>query len=48
LETLVRRAIEGVVNEDAMSEATEEQDRHRRLLKSIADRFDEVEEFLAT
>lgn len=46
LEGLVRSAIEGIVDKTAMRKATKEQDRHRITLKNIADRFDEVEEFL--
>lgn len=47
LEALVRSAIEGVVDEDAMAEAQAEQDKHRKTLGMIADRFNEVEEFLS-
>lgn len=48
LEALVRKAIEGIVDENAMAEANEEQDGHRATLKKIAERFEDVEEFLAT
>lgn len=47
LEALVRRAIEGIVDEDAMAQANKTQEGHRTTLKKIADRFNEVEEFLA-
>ena len=47
LEGLVRGAIEGIVDEDAMTDAQATQDKHRKTLATIAERFDEVEEYLA-
>lgn len=47
LADLVREAIKGVVDEDLMKEAEEEQQRHRDSLQQVAERFDEVTEFLA-
>jgi hypothetical protein len=47
LEALVRAAITGILDKKKMDAATEEQDRHRKMLAAIADRFDEVEELLA-
>jgi hypothetical protein len=47
LEGLVREAITGILDEDLMADATDEQNRHRATLGKIADRFDEVEGFLA-
>lgn len=46
LEGLVRGAIEEIVDEDAMQEAQATQDKHRKTLATIADRFEDVEEFL--
>lgn len=46
LEALVRDAIEKVVDEAKMREATEEQKRHRETLALVAERFEEVEEFV--
>lgn len=46
LEDLVRKAIESVVDEDLMAEATKEQTKHRETLAAIADRFNEVEELV--
>ena len=47
LEALVRGAITRILDKQKMDEATKEQDRHRETLATIADRFDEVQEFLA-
>jgi hypothetical protein len=47
LEALVRKAIGGVVDQEKMAEATAEQDEHRAMLSKVADRFEEVAEFLA-
>lgn len=47
LEALVRNAIEGIVDADKMAEATEEQKEHRVMLSKIAERYEEVQEFLA-
>lgn len=46
LEALVRTAISSVVEQDKMQEANEEQERHRETLALVADRFEEVEEFV--
>jgi len=46
LAALVRAAIEGVVDQDRMNEATAEQTRHRETLSLVADRFEDVETFL--
>ena len=39
-------AIEKVIDQDKMDEATEEQNRHRETLSLVAKRFDEVEIFV--
>lgn len=46
LEALVRGAIEGIIDEDLMERATQEQAGHREMLSKIADRFEDVREFL--
>jgi hypothetical protein len=46
LAQLVRDAIEKVIDQDKMDEATEEQNRHRETLSLVAKRFDEVEIFV--
>jgi len=46
LAELVRTAVEGVTDKAKMGEAQAEQDKHRETLKLVADRFDEVEEFV--
>lgn len=46
LAALVREAITGVVDQDVMDEASEEQARHRETLSLVADRFEDVEEFV--
>lgn len=46
LAALVRNAITGVVDQAAMDEATEQQSRHRETLSLVADRFEDVEEFV--
>jgi len=46
LEALVRKAIEGIVDEDLMEEANANQRKHRETLAAIAERFDEVEELV--
>jgi hypothetical protein len=43
LEALVRSAIEGIVDQDAMEEATNIQANHRFTLARIAEKFDKVE-----
>lgn len=47
LEALVREAITNIVDEDLMTEATEEQNRHRATLSAISERFEEVEELVS-
>ncbi len=47
LEALVRKAIESVVDEDLMVEASKEQEKHRETLAAIAERFTEVEELVS-
>lgn len=46
LANLVRTSIEKIVDREAMDGAEAEQQRHRETLGKIAERFDEVEEFL--
>lgn len=46
LEALVRDAITGIIDQDLMDEATGEQKEHRAMLSKIADRFEDVREFL--
>ena len=46
LEGLVRNAIEGIIDQDLMDEATEEQQKHRGTLGRIAERYGEVEELV--
>src|ERR1700678_1121552 len=46
LEGLVRNAIEGIIDQDLMDEATEEQQKHRGALGRIAERYGEVEELV--
>jgi hypothetical protein len=46
LEALVRKAISGVIDQPAMDEAVREQDHHRETLALVAERFEEVEEFV--
>lgn len=46
LAALVRQAIEGIVDRNAMKSATKEQSRHRETLALVADRFSEVENFV--
>jgi hypothetical protein len=46
LEALVRKAIDGVIDHDAMEEAVQTQAHHRETLALVAERFDEVEEFV--
>lgn len=46
LEALVRGAIAKVIDQDKMDEANEEQAEHRETLALIAQKFDEVEEFV--
>ncbi len=46
LAQLVRDAIDGVIDQGKMDEATKEQDRHRETLALVAQRFEEVEEFV--
>lgn len=46
LATLVRTAIEGVVDRELMESAEETQQKHRDTLKAIADRFEDVAEFV--
>jgi hypothetical protein len=46
LERLVRDAIVGIIDEDKMEAATAEQMRHRETLGLVADRFDDVEDFV--
>jgi hypothetical protein len=46
LAALVREAIQGVVDQNKMDEATAEQERHRETLSLVANRFEEVESFV--
>jgi hypothetical protein len=46
LEALVREAIDGVVNKEAMEEAVRERDHHRETLSLVTDHFDAVEKFV--
>lgn len=46
LESLVRTAIEGIVDKNKMRDAEREQKKHRRTLSNIADRYSEVEELV--
>lgn len=46
LEALVRDAITGIIDQEMMDEATGEQKEHRAMLSKIADRFEDVREFL--
>lgn len=46
LEALVRRAIEGIIDQDRMAEAQEEQDQHRATLGLVAEKWDAVAEFV--
>jgi len=46
LAQLVRDAIGGIVDQEKMDAAQKEQDRHRETLQLVADRFEEVEEFV--
>ncbi len=46
LVTLVRDAITDIVEQDAMDDATDEQNRHRETLGLVAGRFSEVEDFV--
>lgn len=46
LADLVRKAISGVVDEDAMKRADDEQNMHRETLTLISNRFDEVKSFV--
>jgi hypothetical protein len=48
LADLVRSAIERVIDRGAMAEADVEQARHRETLALIADRFEEVKDFVRT
>jgi hypothetical protein len=47
LAALVRGAVEGVVDQNKMNEATAEQEKHRETLSLVADRFEDVEAFLS-
>jgi hypothetical protein len=47
LEELVRLAIGGIVDKKMMAKATREQAQHRKTLEVIAERFEDVKEFLA-
>ena len=44
---LVRDAVNGILDEDAWEEASEEEDRHRGMLREAADRWSEVEDLLS-
>jgi len=46
LAALVRDAINGIVDQDLMTEATEEQAKHRETLSLVADNFPDVESFV--
>lgn len=46
LEALVRGAIAGIIDTRKMKVANEEQDRHRETLALVANRFQEVEDFV--
>lgn len=46
LEALVRESIEKIADADKLEEAKEKQEAHRKTLSLIADRFDEVQEFV--
>lgn len=46
LEGLVRNAIEGIVDRDAMDEAEAQQKKHRGTLSLIAKKFDAVEKLV--
>jgi len=47
LEALVRTAVAGIVDDEAMAGAQDEQDKHRATLAKIADKFEDVEGFLS-
>jgi hypothetical protein len=46
LAALVRDAIDGIIDQDAMDEANEQQAAHRETLELVASRFDDVEDFV--
>jgi hypothetical protein len=46
LAALVREAIEGVMDQNKMDAANKEQERHRETLSLVADRFEDVEQFV--
>jgi hypothetical protein len=46
LAALVRDAIDGIIDQEAMDEANEEQAAHRETLELVASRFEDVEEFV--